>query len=267
MSVVPAAQLDAVTVDAYGTLVVLEDPSDRLLAALRARGVDLPRTEVSAAFRAEAAFYRPRSMLGRDAESLAALRRDCVGVFLGTLAVDLDPAEFVHDFMTAIVFRLAEGAVDALEALRSAGLALACVANWDTSLREQLERVGVDHLFEVVVSSAGAGVRSPTPGSSSARSASSGWRQPARSMSGTRRWIGSAQPRQGWLSHHRRSLRCPNASAYELFDDSRAGRLSPPAARPAPGRAWQACRSSRPSLSPTPTASRRSRRSSSGRPR
>ena len=164
MSVVLAAQLDAVTVDAYGTLVVLEDPSDRLLAALRARGVDLPRTEVSAAFRAEAAFYRPRSMLGRDAESLAALRRDCVGVFLGTLAIDLDPAEFVHDFMTAIVFRVAEGAVAALEALRSAGLALACVANWDTSLGEQLERVGVAHLFEVVVPSAGAGVEKPDPG-------------------------------------------------------------------------------------------------------
>ena len=164
MSVVPAAQLDAVTVDAYGTLVVLEDPSDRLLAALRGHGVDRPRTEVSAAFRAEADFYRPRSMLGRDAESLAALRRDCAGVFRGALAVDLDPAECVHDFRAAIVFRLTEGAVVALEALRSAGLALACVANWDTSLREQLERVGVDHLFEVVVSSAGAGVEKPDPG-------------------------------------------------------------------------------------------------------
>jgi putative hydrolase of the HAD superfamily len=164
VSVVPAAQLDAVTVDAYGTLVVLEDPTDRLLAALRARGVDRPRADVSAAFRAEADFYRPRSLLGRDPESLTVLRRDCVQVFLGTLAVELDPAEFVPDFMAAVVFRLAEGAVSALEALRSAGLALACVANWDTSLGEQLERVGVGRLFEVVVSSAAAGAEKPDPG-------------------------------------------------------------------------------------------------------
>jgi putative hydrolase of the HAD superfamily len=161
VSVVPAAELDAVTVDAFGTLVLLEDPTDRLLASLRARGLDPPQTAVSDAFRAEASFYRPRSLLGRDTESLAELRRECVAVFLDALGADLDPASFVPDFMAAIIFRLADGAAAALADLRSAGLTLACVANWDVSLREHLETAGVAQLFHAVVSSAEAGAEKP----------------------------------------------------------------------------------------------------------
>ena len=163
MSVVPAAELDAVTVDAFGTLVLLEDPTDRLLASLHVRGLDPPHAAVAAAFRAEASFYRPRSLLGRDPESLTALRRECVAVFLDSLGADLDPASFVPDFMAAIVFRLADGAAAALEELRSAGLTLACVANWDVSLREHLKTAGVEQLFQAVVSSAEAGAEKPDP--------------------------------------------------------------------------------------------------------
>jgi putative hydrolase of the HAD superfamily len=42
-------------------------------------------------------------------------------------------------------------------------LALACVSNWDVSLRSQLGRAGLGGLFDTVVSSAEAGAAKPDP--------------------------------------------------------------------------------------------------------
>jgi putative hydrolase of the HAD superfamily len=159
-----AAELDAVTVDAFGTLVVLEDPTERLCVALAERGVDRELDAVRAAFRAEAAYYGPRSLRGRDADTLAALRHECVQVFLDAAGADLDASAFVPAFLDAIVFRPADGAVAALTALRAAGLSLACVANWDAGLHEHLERLGIAARFDVVLPSAEAGVEKPDPG-------------------------------------------------------------------------------------------------------
>jgi putative hydrolase of the HAD superfamily len=102
-------------------------------------------------------------MEGRDVQSLATLRRDCVEVFLTALGADLDAAEFVPAFMAAIRFRLADDALACLDALRAAGLSLACVANWDVSLRDHLELAGVSNRFQVVLSSAEAGAEKPDP--------------------------------------------------------------------------------------------------------
>jgi FMN phosphatase YigB (HAD superfamily) len=158
-----ASEIDAVTVDAFGTAVLLEDPVEALRTALARRGVERAREEVAAAFRAEVSYYRPRSLRGRDGPSLAQLRRECVGIFLDALGADVDRDEFVPAFMDALVFRPAEGAKDALETLAAAGLELACVANWDVSLREQLDRAGLAHLFRTVLSSAEAGAEKPHP--------------------------------------------------------------------------------------------------------
>jgi putative hydrolase of the HAD superfamily len=158
-----AAALDAVTVDAFGTLLLLEDPTERLRAALAERGVDRDADAVRAAFRAEAAYYRPRSLAGRDADSLLALRRDCMRVFLAAAEAPLEAAAFVPAFLEAIVFRPADGALEALDALAGAGLSLACVANWDVSLHEHLERLGLDTRFAVVLPSAEAGAEKPQP--------------------------------------------------------------------------------------------------------
>jgi putative hydrolase of the HAD superfamily len=163
MAPIPAAQLDAVTIDAFGTLLLLEDPTAPLVAALHDHGVDADEGAVAAAFRAEAAYYRPRSLQGRDPESLAALRRDCVGVFLDALGTDLEADTFVPSFMSAIVFRPADEAPTALDALRAAGLSLACVANWDVSLHDHLDRLGLANRFQLVLSSAEAGAEKPDP--------------------------------------------------------------------------------------------------------
>ena len=101
----PAA-VDAVTVDAFGTLVRLEDPVPRLREALQARGVTRDLEAVADAFRAEAAYYRPRSLRGNSHDSLTTLRLECVGVFLGHLGVDLPPADFVTSFVDSIAFSL-----------------------------------------------------------------------------------------------------------------------------------------------------------------
>jgi putative hydrolase of the HAD superfamily len=156
-----ANELDGVTVDAFGTLLTFEDPAVRLQAALSERDLERPLDDVRAAFKAEASYYRTRSLRGRDAESLAALRRECVGVFLDKAGVPLDPVDFVEAFIDAIVFHLIDGAEEALDTLRSAGLSLACVANWDASLFAHLRRLGVDDRFEVVLTSAEAGSEKP----------------------------------------------------------------------------------------------------------
>lgn len=158
-----ASQLDAVTVDAMGTLVELDAPADRLRAELAAAGVDRPRDEVAAAFVAEVEYYLPRTLEGRDEASLADLRRRCTEVFLEHARADLDPEKFAPRFVAGIVFRPLDGAAAALRRLRRAGLALACVSNWDASLGPQLERAGLGGLFDDVVSSAEAGAAKPDP--------------------------------------------------------------------------------------------------------
>ncbi len=153
--------IDAVTIDAYGTLVELVDPVPALQAALAERGVDRDPDQVQAAFHAEVAYYRPRSVEGRDAESLAALRRDCAGVFLREAGAELDPAEFTQAFVDSLVFHPVAGAVEAVERFAAQGLALAVVSNWDVGLYEKLGSLG--SRFACVVTSAEVGAPKPDP--------------------------------------------------------------------------------------------------------
>jgi putative hydrolase of the HAD superfamily len=157
------ADLDAVTLDAFGTLIELEDPVPALSAALERHGLAFAPEQVQAAFRAEVAHYLPRSARGRDAQSLAALRRECVGVFLATLGASLEPETFADDYMRALRFRACEGVPEALATLRERGLELAVVSNWDIALGAALEAAGLAPLLDVVLSSAEAEVEKPDP--------------------------------------------------------------------------------------------------------
>jgi putative hydrolase of the HAD superfamily len=157
------SDLDAVTVDAMGTLVDLDHPVERLADALVTRGPERSRGQVAEAFRHEVAFYLEHKLDARDAESLAALRRNCARVFLEGAEADLDPGDFSADFVDAMVIAPVDGAVAAVERLRSAGLALACVSDWDVGLEEQLAKIGIDRLFDSIVTSAEAGAPKPEP--------------------------------------------------------------------------------------------------------
>jgi putative hydrolase of the HAD superfamily len=151
---VNAAGLDAVTLDAYGTLVTLADPVPALAEALAARGVERSPDIVLAGFRAEVAHYGPRAGQGRDEESLARLQRECAGVFLDAIGVDLDAGEFAPAYVGALHFEVLPGVTGALDRLRGLGLELAVVANWDLSLHRLLGESKLAHYFTTIVHAA-----------------------------------------------------------------------------------------------------------------
>ena len=157
------ADLDAVTVDGFGTLLALHSPIERLVASLEARGVHRSPPAVESAFATEALYYRSHAHLAHDEATLARLRRDCARVFLDELAAPLDPDEFVRPYVEALVFRPVAGAHEAVAALRGRGLALAVVSNWDCSLPGQLRELGLLEQFDAVVTSDAAGVPKPEP--------------------------------------------------------------------------------------------------------
>lgn len=150
-----AAELDALTIDAYGTLVTMLDPIPALTAALAERNVDRDRDTVEHGFRTEGAHYATHSATGHDEEGLALLQRDCARVFLGAIDADIDVDEFAPVYAGAMHFEVVPGVVAALERLRSLGLALAVVANWDLSLRRLLEEIALTEYFGAVVHAAG----------------------------------------------------------------------------------------------------------------
>jgi putative hydrolase of the HAD superfamily len=155
--------VEAVTIDAYGTLVELRDPVPPLQAALARRGVKRTTEQVRAAFAAEVAFYVGRSYEGRDAASLARLRRSCTAVFLAAADAALDAGEFTPAFVDSIVFEVLPGAAESLRRLGAAGLRLAVVSNWDIALHDHLAVLGLDRLVDTVVTSAEAGAPKPEP--------------------------------------------------------------------------------------------------------
>jgi HAD superfamily hydrolase (TIGR01509 family) len=152
---VSPAELDGITVDAHGTLVRLVDPVPRLGSALAERNVERAPDAVRHAFRVEVEHYLQHSSEGHDEPGLARLQRDCAQIFLGAVGADLDADEFAPAFAGAMHFELLPGVVPALERLRSLGLELGVVANWDLSLRRLLDEVGLSRQFRAVVHAAG----------------------------------------------------------------------------------------------------------------
>ena len=159
-----AAELDAVTLDAYGTLVELDGPVPRLSAALRERGVERSDEEVAAGLQAEIAYYSEHKLEGRDEASLRDLRERCAAVFLeGAGVPELDGTSFAGPFGEGLVFAVIDGVEESLERLRSLGLVLGVVSNWDAGLAEHLERAGIARWFAEVVTAAAEGVAKPDP--------------------------------------------------------------------------------------------------------
>jgi HAD superfamily hydrolase (TIGR01509 family) len=152
--------VDAVTIDAFGTLVTLRDPVPALVHALRARGVERTPAEVADALRVETDHYIPRSHEGRDEATLALLRRDCAQVFLDAAAAPLDPDEFAPVYIDSLVFDAIPGALEAARALSERGVPTAVVSNWDVGLHDHLRRLGLDL---PVFTSAEAGAPKPDP--------------------------------------------------------------------------------------------------------
>ncbi|CAA9474460.1 MAG: hypothetical protein AVDCRST_MAG65-1012 [uncultured Solirubrobacteraceae bacterium] len=153
--------------DALGTLVRFERPGPHLRTELRERlGLEVSEEEARAAIRAEITHYRANLHRGRDAETLAALRRECATVMLEHLPLAAREADLgvVTDALVASIrFTPYPDALATLEALRARGLRLIVLSNWDFSLHEMLANTGIDDLVDGAVSSAEHGIAKPDP--------------------------------------------------------------------------------------------------------
>jgi putative hydrolase of the HAD superfamily len=157
-------RVEAVLLDAYGTLVTLDDPVGRLGELLAAEGHPHPPDRVAAALRAEVLHYRAHHDEGRDPASLASLRLRCAAVLAEGLGDDVPPLPRLTEILVqALRFALLPDAVPALDALEDAGLRLGVVSNWDCGLADVLDELGVGDRFGSVAVSAVVGAGKPDP--------------------------------------------------------------------------------------------------------
>ena len=126
----------AVLIDALGTMHWLQPPWEHADPVAFA-GLEPER--VRAGFVAEMTYYMAHTDEGRDPEALAELRRRCARVLSDEVGREIS----VATMMQAIRFQPFPETEQALRALRGAGLKLICVSNWDCSLPDVLERLGL----------------------------------------------------------------------------------------------------------------------------
>jgi putative hydrolase of the HAD superfamily len=156
-------------IDAHGTLVHLADPAGRLVAAARDRvGVQITEAQAAAALGAEIAHYRAHMDEARDGGRLALLRAECAMVLRDALPPLARLRDADRETMTAVLLESLRFAVypdvrDALVRARGAGARVIVVSNWDVSLTDVLEQLGLAPLLDGVITSAAVGARKPDP--------------------------------------------------------------------------------------------------------
>lgn len=161
--------LRVLLIDGLGTLLSLAPPAPALRRELAGRfGVAVSEAQAGAALAAEIAYYRAHMGLGRDADSLGALRRRCAEVLRETLPPSdrlaaLDSTAVTEALLAALRFEAYGDARPALLRARTAGARVVVVSNWDVSLHEVLERLGLAPLLHAVVTSAAVGAAKPAP--------------------------------------------------------------------------------------------------------
>lgn len=167
-AVAPEA-MAAVLLDALGTLIALEPPAPRLRRELARRfAVEVSAHDAERAMAAEIAYYRAHLDQGRDAESLAAVRRGCAHALRDALPrpararlEDLDA--LTEALLDSLRFRAYDDGAPVLAVLRDRGIRLVVVSNWDVSLHEVLQCLGLARSVDVIVTSAEVGARKPAP--------------------------------------------------------------------------------------------------------
>jgi putative hydrolase of the HAD superfamily len=161
--------VDAILLDALGTLLELRPPAPALRAVLAERcAVSISAAEAEQGLAAEISYYRAHFQEGRDQQSIAALRERCAEVLRAALPrmAELDsltPPEMTDVLLAALRFEPFPEVAATLETARARGVRLVVVSNWDASLPETLERVGLAALLDGVLTSAQVGVRKPDP--------------------------------------------------------------------------------------------------------
>jgi putative hydrolase of the HAD superfamily len=154
---------DAVLLDAFGTLIDIDQPFLRLRRSVRRHlGAEVSAEAAEHAFRAEMRYYADHCHEGADAASLAELRTRCAAIVLTELGIDADPAVAAGLLIDAIAFRVFADVAPLLEGLERAGVGVAVVSNWDCSLQRTLAATGIE--IGLVFDSATAGSSKPDTG-------------------------------------------------------------------------------------------------------
>jgi putative hydrolase of the HAD superfamily len=157
----------ALLIDGLGTLVSLPPPAPALVEELERRfGVEVTAEQAAAALHAEISYYRAHMGEGRDGASLADLRGRCAGVLRAALPASaalerVEPPALTEALLASLRFEPFADAAAALRRARAAGLRVIVVSNWDVSLIEVLERIGLAPLLDGVVTSAAVGAAKP----------------------------------------------------------------------------------------------------------
>jgi len=139
-----------------------DPPAPLLRAELRERlGVDVGAAAASAAIAAEIAYYRAHLHEGRDAPSLARLRRRSAEAMRPALGLDAGGAVLTDALLAALRFSAFPDVAPALRRLRALGLRIVVVSNWDASLHERLLQTGLTPLVDGAVASAELGSAKP----------------------------------------------------------------------------------------------------------
>jgi putative hydrolase of the HAD superfamily len=152
-----------------GTLVHLDPPGPRLRRELAARfGLTLSPAEAERAMAAEIAYYRAHMHAAADAAAVNALRRAAAEALRSGLPEDrrlpgVSSTELTGALLASLHFTPYPDVVPALVWARARGLSLVVVSNWDSSLPEVLDRVGVGEYVDGVITSARAGAAKPDP--------------------------------------------------------------------------------------------------------
>jgi len=156
--------ISTLTIDALGTLLRMEPPAPRLREQLLQRGVEVSEERAQQAFSREIAYYLTHHVEGRDPDSLEQLRNRCAGVLRDSLGLrHIELGAIRSALLDSLHFQAFEDAAPALEEIRGRGISIVAASNWDSSLPEVLERVGLARLVDGVVSSAVVGVTKPAP--------------------------------------------------------------------------------------------------------
>ncbi len=158
--------IEAVLLDALGTLLELEDPGPPLAAELTRLGAPIAVGDARSAVLAEMAYYKDHHDEASDRVRLDDLRGRCAAVLrdaLPPVARELGIQRLTAALLGALRFRPYEEVPGALVALRERGLRLVVVSNWDISLHDQLAATGLATMIDGAVSSAEVGRGKPHP--------------------------------------------------------------------------------------------------------
>ena len=157
---------EIISLDALGTLIEVVDPVGGLVDALASRGVTVSPDQAGIALGAEMSYYRANSAFAGSQEALDELRDRSTEVLAEALpesASEIGFAAMRESLGEAVRFAPFPEVVAVLDALRSAGARLVIVSNWDISLFEVLDQIGLRERVDGVVISAEEGLAKPDP--------------------------------------------------------------------------------------------------------